>query len=125
MNSIGHQAKAAVVAAREAGADLPKNAQGLAASGLAHGADAEALFASLIISDTPLDDAPGPDAPSGGENIASEEANDVVVRPSEAVGEEMTEELAQPSSSSAAEAGLGTLAEDIALTLLEEAADGA
>lgn len=56
--SVGHQAKAAVAAAREAGADLPKNAQGLAASGLARGADPATLFASLIAPDIPLADDP-------------------------------------------------------------------
>lgn len=46
--AVGQQAKAAVLAAREAGAELPKNAQGLAASGIARGADPASLFAALV-----------------------------------------------------------------------------
>ncbi len=65
MNAIGHQAKAAVVVAREAGVDLPNNAQGIAASGLARGVDAAALFASLVTPDDPVmpDDPVVPDDP--------------------------------------------------------------
>lgn len=54
MNAVGQKARMAVMTAREAGADLPKNAQGMAASGLARGADPETLFASLIQPD-PVD----------------------------------------------------------------------
>ena len=46
--AIGQQAKAAVAAAREAGAELPKNAQGIAASGIARGADPSSIFAALV-----------------------------------------------------------------------------
>lgn len=46
--SVGHRAKAAVSAAREAGAVLPSNAQGMAASAVARGMDPAALFAALI-----------------------------------------------------------------------------
>ena len=42
--STGHQAKAAVAAAREAGIELPKNAQGLAASQIARGVEAALVF---------------------------------------------------------------------------------
>ncbi|QGX96856.1 hypothetical protein EI983_00590 [Roseovarius faecimaris] len=67
--SVGHMAKAAVTAAKEAGAVLPKNAQGLAASAVAHGVDPATLFESMIppppaVEDTPPDDgatAPDPD----------------------------------------------------------------
>ena len=52
-NSVGHRAKAAVVAARDAGLDLPKNAQGFAASAIAKGADSASVFQSLIVSDDP------------------------------------------------------------------------
>lgn len=57
MQAIGQQAKAAVSAARDAGAAVPKNAQGMAASGLARGADAETLFASLLTPEAPVDPA--------------------------------------------------------------------
>ncbi|MXQ07780.1 hypothetical protein GQ651_07965 [Alphaproteobacteria bacterium GH1-50] len=46
--AVGQRAKAAVETARAAGTDLPKNAQGVAASGLARGATAESLFAALV-----------------------------------------------------------------------------
>lgn len=49
--AIGHQAKAAVAAAREAGAEMPKNAQGLAASAVARGMDPASLFAARISED--------------------------------------------------------------------------
>ncbi len=46
--AVGQQAKAAVAAATEAGAELPKNAQGIAASGIARGADPSSIFAALV-----------------------------------------------------------------------------
>ncbi len=65
----GQQAKAAVAAARAAGVDMPANAQGLAASQIAKGADAGSLFAMQIAALTPepvaaasLDPAPPGDA---------------------------------------------------------------
>lgn len=66
MDAVGQQAKAAVNAAREAGIDLPKNAQGMAASGLARGADPETLFASLVTPEDPTvpDDPVVPDDPT-------------------------------------------------------------
>ena len=45
--SVGHLAKQAVAAARDAGVDLPRNAQGAAASQIAHGADPASIFAAL------------------------------------------------------------------------------
>lgn len=57
MQSVGQKAKMAVAMAQEAGGMLPKNAQGVAASGLARGADAEALFASVVAPE-PVDPPP-------------------------------------------------------------------
>lgn len=54
-DAVGQQAKAAVSAAREAGAELPKNAQGLAASGIARGADPASIFAALVTEVAPAD----------------------------------------------------------------------
>ena len=51
--SVGHLAKAAVAAAQEAGVDLPKNAQGLAASQIAKGADPASLFAAVVSDEDP------------------------------------------------------------------------
>lgn len=60
----GQQAKAAIAAARGAGVDLPKNAQGFAASQIARGAEAASLFAAQIAALTPEPVSPGeiPDA---------------------------------------------------------------
>ena len=58
--SIGHLAKMAVAQARDAGAGMPKGAQGVAASAFAKGADMESVLASLIAAD-PADE--GPDTP--------------------------------------------------------------
>lgn len=57
--SVGHQAKAAVAAAQEAGMDVPKNAQGYASSMIAQGADPATVFAAMV-------EEPAPDAPVDG-----------------------------------------------------------
>ena len=84
--AVGQQAKAAVADARSNGVDLPGNAQGIAASGIARGADPASLFQALVtpptdnppvVDDTPPvteptdgpdsgtgTDAPAPDAPA-------------------------------------------------------------
>ena len=46
--AVGQQAKAIVAIARELGADMPKNAQGLAASTVARGIDPASLFAARV-----------------------------------------------------------------------------
>ena len=46
--AVGHMAKQAVEQARASGADLPRNAQGLAASQIARGADPAGIFAALV-----------------------------------------------------------------------------
>lgn len=46
--AVGQQAKAIVAVAREAGVDVPKNAQGLAASAVARGIDPASLFAARV-----------------------------------------------------------------------------
>jgi hypothetical protein len=51
--AVGQMAKAAVAEARAAGVDLPGNAQGLAASQIARGADPATVFAALV---TPVGD---------------------------------------------------------------------
>lgn len=52
--AIGHIAKAAVAEAKTAGVDLPENAQGMAASAIAKGADPASIFAALVQPD-PVD----------------------------------------------------------------------
>ena len=55
--AVGQQAKAAVAAAREGGLDLPKDAQGIAASAIAHGAVPESVFSALV--SPPADESDG------------------------------------------------------------------
>ena len=47
-SAVGQMAKQAVAAAREAGLDVPKNAQGLAASQIAQGASPESIFSAQV-----------------------------------------------------------------------------
>ena len=46
--AVGQMAKAAVAEARAAGAELPKNAQGVAASAIARGAEPASIFEALV-----------------------------------------------------------------------------
>ena len=49
--AVGHMAKAAVAEAKSLGVDLPKNAQGMAASAIARGAEASSVFAAIVVSE--------------------------------------------------------------------------
>ena len=141
--SVGHQAKAAVAAAREAGADLPKNAQDIAASGLARGADPATLFASLIapeapVTDDPVSDPVGDPADPAPNSTAAGETGyaagpDVAVEtgfvpPSSDVADDIPpadgDQGAPAANTAVADPGTtaGRSAQDIALALLEEAA---
>lgn len=64
--TVGHKAKAAVAAARDAGVELPKNAQGLAASGIAGGVDPSSLFVAFV---GPVEDAQAPALPAADPSI--------------------------------------------------------
>ncbi|MBS0124417.1 hypothetical protein [Thetidibacter halocola] len=86
--AVGHMAKAAVAEARAAGAELPANAQGLAASGIARGMDVMAMLAAY-----------------GPPPVASPEPTpDLGVDPAEALpatnapGEEAAVETAEPEA---------------------------
>lgn len=72
--AVGHQAKAAVTAAFEAGAEVPGNAQGLAASAIARGIDPASLFAARVEGQTPP-------APEGGGAEPVSVTEDVVAEP--------------------------------------------
>jgi hypothetical protein len=96
----GQQAKQAVETAREAGADLPRNAQGLAASAIARGAEPSSVFAALVPPPDPIGGAdavpnvpdPYPDIVAPTEVSASEEpAAAEATRPSETEGPAETE----------------------------------
>ncbi len=145
--AVGHQAKAAVIAAREAGADLPKNAQGMAASEIAKGADPESIFAALVTqNEVPADDSVEGDVPQ--DMAAATEPTDSAEGAGDGLIGDMTEDSpvasAEVSAPDTGEDGLATAAadaeaqtaaiaafaeapaslsaEDVAMTLLEEAA---
>ena len=54
--AVGQMAKIAVTEAKAAGVDLPKNAQGMAASAISKGADPSTVFAALATPDPIADD---------------------------------------------------------------------
>lgn len=69
--AVGQQAKAIVAIAREAGAEVPRNARGLAASALARGIDPASLFAARVTEPEGLGDPIEPgDAPVAGAPVA-------------------------------------------------------
>ncbi|MBT8477150.1 MAG: hypothetical protein HKO95_15090 [Rhodobacteraceae bacterium] len=77
----GQQAKAAVAQVRADGIDLPSNAQGVAASQIARGADPASVFAALNpppvedpppVADAPVGDAPDVPVVDGPDAIAPE-----------------------------------------------------
>lgn len=111
--SVGHMAKAAVSEAKAAGLDLPKNAQGFAASAIARGADASTVFAALVVPD-PVTTQEGPvaDADAG---VADPDA----AEPTAEAGA-----MAQDGYAAASDVlGTGVIApEEIALALLDEMA---
>lgn len=87
----GQLAKSAVSAAREAGIELPPNAQGFAASSIARGADPAAVFAAAAAEETPgipRDPAPDVTAGTGGAPDAPETGtgNDVAPAGVESAG---------------------------------------
>lgn len=69
----GQVAKMAVKMAAEAGAELPPNAKGLAASAIAKGADPESVFAAMIPPAEPAPE-PAPDTGDGGMVSEGEES---------------------------------------------------
>ena len=91
VNGVGQMARAAAQDARENGLDLPKNAQGHAASQIARGADPESVFSALVADTTPADDGaenadPAADAPEGGAVAETDDASgeEISITPTEA-----------------------------------------
>lgn len=118
-------AKAAVAEAKAAGVETPKNAQGLAASAIAKGADPSSVFAALITPDPVTDDvAPTDDVGEvGGEDVAAPVADDVSSMPTDTVNTATT--AAEEGYAAAADATGADLILDEAenaLSLLNEAA---
>lgn len=95
--ATGQIAKMAVSMARDGGADLPKSAQGIAASGIARGLNFDAVVASLISAEAPTDTPSDPvDADIGvaaedGMEEAATEGSDGLILP-----EVTVETLADP-----------------------------
>lgn len=119
VNAVGQLARTAVQDARESGIDLPKNAQGHAASRIARGADPESVFSALV-----ADAAPPEDGAEGAEEAADAPDGDAVAaagddRPTEEAGSAEVIELVpddpvpEPSAGlSPGEAALDLLSED-------------
>lgn len=72
--SVGHQAKAAVAEAAANGIELPKNAQGVAASQIARGVEAAMVFQAPSEATAP-GDAPPPDGPPPPQDGVAEDGN--------------------------------------------------
>lgn len=66
----GQLAKQAIAAARAAGVELPRNAQGVAASAIARGADPSSVFAAQAVPEDGADTGTQTDAATGGEMAA-------------------------------------------------------
>ena len=78
--ATGQQAKQAVGDARQSGADMPKNAQGIAASQIAQGADPASIFAALFdaISDADAADEADIAVDEAGEGTESDSVADIL-----------------------------------------------
>lgn len=69
--AVGQQAKSAIVMAREAEGDIPRNAQGVAASAIARGIDPASLFAARVVDETVEPPVfAGPEVEEGAEGLA-------------------------------------------------------
>ncbi len=117
--SVGHLAKAAVAEARANGTDLPKNAQGVAASAIAGGADPASVFAAKVVTEPPEPDDTGEsiaDAPvDAGEAVPDAPASDAP--PAE---ESLTQQALSGYGDAGAVVGDQSLTEmETALTLLQ------
>jgi hypothetical protein len=110
VNAVGQMAKSAVQDARNAGAELPRNAQGQAASRIARGADPESVFSALIADIAPATD--GEDGP--GLLVETPGDGGGLVAPAEDTGSGAVLSLAaaEGEGSSPAETALDILAED-------------
>lgn len=111
--AVGQIAKVAVAEAKSLGVDLPKNAQGVAASAIARGAQAGSVFAAIVVPEMTAEptetnfDPSNPEAPS-----------DVLVQ---TVGEEPDLEPTAINSTALEGEGDGALNDaELALALLED-----
>lgn len=123
VNAVGQLAKTAVQDARESGVELPKNAQGYAASQIARGADPESVFSALVSADDSAAVAEGAEAAEDAIPVADDAAGETVA--DEADGADGEIAFADDTGSSedidlVPEDGEGLSAAETALSLLEE-----
>lgn len=119
--AVGHMAKAAVAAAQAAGIELPRNAQGRAASAIAHGADAETLFG--LQTDPPAEATDAGDADTGTQDTSADGAINPTPVPQSEPPQDVSSTAASVAASEYAEtsrmlARAAALPEDLALDLL-------
>ncbi|WP_295312946.1 hypothetical protein [Roseobacter sp.] len=122
----GQLAKIAVAEARAAGVELPSNAQGLAASQIAKGADPSALFTLQTTQDAASTDgtqAPGTagETPASGGTPATDDGASVPAGPEQAAAETAETAMAAAlayQTSAALLAGSGDSSAQVALDLL-------
>ncbi|MFK7744168.1 MAG: hypothetical protein AB8B47_03870, partial [Roseobacter sp.] len=119
--AVGQLAKQAVAAAREAGIELPSNAQGMAASQIAKGAAPESIFAAYVsedATDVPQEDVVATDTVTAPLDAAPV-PKDVPQSPSIDGAETMAQLAAtQYDTANKALAGSGDSSAQIALDLL-------
>lgn len=120
--AVGQMAKAAVAEARAAGVEMPKNAQGMAASAIARGADSSSVFLALVQPDPITDDGAASDA--SGEEVAVRDAGEVSSAPA-GTADAQTIVAAEEGYAAAADATASNMIKDeaeTALALLTQAA---
>ncbi len=103
----GQQAKTTVAEARQSGADLPANAQGLAASAIARGAEPSSVFAALV---PRVED----EVSVSGSEVAEERAEGIVEKRARGLEEAQTEALADARADDAVAAEEAVYTESVA-----------
>jgi len=121
--AVGQIAKVAVAEAKAAGIDLPKNAQGMAASAIAKGADPSTIFAALIAPEPEVDVViPDDDVVAVEEDvIVAEESGDPVSDPAQDLLAQVAED-GYAVSTEALRPDVAQTDAEIALALLNETA---
>ena len=119
----GQLAKSAVAEARAAGVELPSNAQGLAASQIAKGADPSALFTLQTTQDADATDgtqAPGAagETPASGGTPATDDGAAVPAGPEQVAAETAMAATLAYQTGAALLAGSGDSSAQVALDLL-------
>ncbi len=77
---VGQAARDAVQTARDQGADVPRNAQGVAARAIARGADPQSVFAGLVTS-PPAPEETGDIGTPDGDTVSPQDAGETQTPP--------------------------------------------